>query len=1291
MPNASVSIRRPLFAILTAALLAAFGLLLGCGVAVTPATNSGQSGTAPTNLIYSQTTISAAVGVAISADTPLVTGTVTSYTISPSLPAGLSLNSSTGIISGSPTATSAQASYTVTASNSYGSTTETLLIAVGTAPSNLLYPQTIISATVGVAISVDTPAVSGSVDAFTISPTLPAGLFIVASTGAIAGTPTAVSAQTSYTVTATNSYGSTTATLYISVASAAPSNLTYPQNVITSIVGVAISADTPVVTGTVTSYTINPSLPAGLSINSTTGTIAGTPTAASAQTSYIVTASNSYGSAKETLLISVGGPPANLVYPQTTITATAGVAMPIDTPTVSNTVNSFSISPALPTGLSINTTTGMIAGTPTAVSAQASYTVTATNSYGSTTATLLVSVVPGPPPTNLVYPASPLVTYYLQYASDTPTVSGAQITFTISPALPSGLNLSTSNGAIWGTPTVFSAQTSYTVTATNPFGSTSTTILVSVVNMAPANLYYGQTTINATLGFAITAETPSASYYPTAYSITPALPTGLSIDPTVGTLSGIPLAVSPLTAYTVTASNSGGSTSITLHISVTGPSNGITYPQTAMTAYVGQPIITDIPAVVGSITAFSISPTLPAGLGFDTTTGAIYGTPTAVSAQTSYTVTAVGSSGTFTASIQLAVSNATTLLLDLGETESISLLRSQGTRVLSQDATGHWVYWNSSTGAQLAEGDANYPADLAGASLVTGTANGLEIRSTTDGHILSFLASSLLDPTPNTFAAWWKLSTDGSYICAGSKLGLSVWSISGALLASRSGNYASANVYAAPGQLQIALGAAGTNVIETISTSTGLSTISPAFQGTFSSWFIDGSSFLSNGTSSNLWTYSNSAVQEALISLSGVEYGMGNWLVTYTYSGSTPATAGYYVTFYLIGSTTPSASYFYRYEQILVPSLSTMSVAVMPQYELGPSTINVFNLSGPIISSTSYSTNMGYLWDNAAFSNSQWVTGNEYGQIEVDSTPSTTPVYLGAGAAYWIAGGTNRVAVSTASSNIYIFNPAVASVQSVINAPASMMSMSLDDTRLAVSNTSSVYGYAVIAGNVANPLTVYSLPSGSVLYTVGSTYPSDFAMSSSGTMLDTQMINNNTVACTDTVTDITGTQIIESLSGGWHCGPPQLSPDGTQFAETFETYQGGPYVANVYKNGLLTTGISIPGYVVGWINNSYLLVDTYSMSGRYPYYSGAAIYDGNGNLISTVPNLATMTFTLPINSTSFYDPANNTVYSTSTGAALWTGSQPVSGVGSSSAPGIGAIAGSYAVYVSGHRVLSEVY
>lgn len=78
-------------------------------------------------------------------------------------------------------------------------------------------------------------------------------------------------------------------------------------------------------------------------------------------------------------------------------TASVGTAMTALMPTVTGTVATWSVSPALPSGLSLNPATGAISGTPTAVTAQATYTITAANATGSTTFALSLKVDPPPP------------------------------------------------------------------------------------------------------------------------------------------------------------------------------------------------------------------------------------------------------------------------------------------------------------------------------------------------------------------------------------------------------------------------------------------------------------------------------------------------------------------------------------------------------------------------------------------------------------------------------------------------------------------------------------------------------------------------------------------------------------------------------------------------------------------------------------------------------------------------------------------------------------------------------
>ena len=108
----------------------------------------------------------------------------------------------------------------------------------------------------------------------------------------------------------------------------APSGLTYP-NVGTPVVGVAVPALTPTVTGSVSAYSVTPPLPAGLTLDTASGAISGTPTAATPNTSYVVKATNNGGSTTATLQFAVGSVD---VVSESSITRTvvAGTAVYID-------------------------------------------------------------------------------------------------------------------------------------------------------------------------------------------------------------------------------------------------------------------------------------------------------------------------------------------------------------------------------------------------------------------------------------------------------------------------------------------------------------------------------------------------------------------------------------------------------------------------------------------------------------------------------------------------------------------------------------------------------------------------------------------------------------------------------------------------------------------------------------------------------------------------------------------------------------------------------------------------
>ena len=210
-------------------------------------------------------------------------GTVTSWSISGTLPAGLTFSTSTGAISGTPTSITSTTTYTVTASNTGGSATTTVTILVNDAAPVIAYSPSSLTLTKGSAMSTVSPSsTGGTVTSWSISPALPTGLTFNNTNGAISGTPTGVSSSNNYTVTATNLGGSGTAIVTIQVNDISPYSIQYTGSPFTLTKGTTMTTATPSAGGgTVTSWTISPSLPAGLLFSSSTGAISGTPTAVS--------------------------------------------------------------------------------------------------------------------------------------------------------------------------------------------------------------------------------------------------------------------------------------------------------------------------------------------------------------------------------------------------------------------------------------------------------------------------------------------------------------------------------------------------------------------------------------------------------------------------------------------------------------------------------------------------------------------------------------------------------------------------------------------------------------------------------------------------------------------------------------------------------------------------------------------------------------------------------------------------------------------------------------------------
>jgi hypothetical protein len=157
-----------------------------------------------------------------------------------------------------------------------------------------------------------------------------------------------------------------------------------------AVIGESIAL-TPAVSGTIGHYTVSPPLPRGLSLDEQSGVISGTPTQASRSTTYLVNADGAGVHASFPLVLSVIEPPNHLSYPSP---AAGTVGMPLAplAPRVAGTVEHYAVTPALPPGVALDSKSGVIAGTPSAASSLAPYTITASALPGNTSFILLLTV-----------------------------------------------------------------------------------------------------------------------------------------------------------------------------------------------------------------------------------------------------------------------------------------------------------------------------------------------------------------------------------------------------------------------------------------------------------------------------------------------------------------------------------------------------------------------------------------------------------------------------------------------------------------------------------------------------------------------------------------------------------------------------------------------------------------------------------------------------------------------------------------------------------------------------------
>ena len=215
-------------------------------------------------------------------------------------------------------------------------------------------------------------------------------------------------------------------------------------------------------------------------------------------------------------------PPAPVITSATTASGTAGQAFSYQI-TASNSPISYGAS-GLPAGLSVNTSTGVISGTP-ATGGVTDATITASNGGSIGSATLVITIQQPPTITNGPPPAATCNSPY----SFAYTTSGYPVpSFSLTAgSLPPGLTLS-SAGVISGTPTAPGAYPG-TVTVTSSMG-TATQSFNLAVQQAPT-LTNGPPPSTAVQGVPYSFTYTFQGYPTPAFSVTSgALPPGLTLS-----------------------------------------------------------------------------------------------------------------------------------------------------------------------------------------------------------------------------------------------------------------------------------------------------------------------------------------------------------------------------------------------------------------------------------------------------------------------------------------------------------------------------------------------------------------------------------------------------------------------------------------------------------------------------------------------------------------------------------------------------------------------------------------
>ncbi len=447
-------------------------------------------------------------------------------------------------------------------------------------------------------------------------------------------------------------------------------------------------------------------LPKGLSINETTGEISGVPEELTEST-IRVKASGAGGEKIATIKIEiVPVPTININAPAycngnageviTCKYSTAGISL---TPQLVG-IESITGLGALPVGVIFEN--GSIVGrtSKTCAPGECTFTLNGSGKGGQTSVT--IQFVESP---SFTYPSA----VYTYLPGDEISVAAQNIrainSFSLdsNSSLPSGLKLNANTGAISGSPvTSNEVITNVVIKAEGVGGST----IIPVVFLRKPSFNFATSDFIYTSGEGFSLK-PSSQAGVKTYSIYPALPSSLTLNPNTGEISGsLPTLGSDSsyeTIYTITAHGEMvGSEELNTATTIKLIQRPVlSYPE----KYIGSAgeRIDIIPTSKSAISTFS-STTLPAGLSLDPKTGIISGTLATSLTASNYQINGIGTGGTALATIRFIPKptvgfSGNTFNLDLEETINITPANISGiTEFFISPALPSWLTFNRFTG-----------------------------------------------------------------------------------------------------------------------------------------------------------------------------------------------------------------------------------------------------------------------------------------------------------------------------------------------------------------------------------------------------------------------------------------------------------------------------------------------------------------------------------------------------------------------------------------------------------------